>query len=114
VAAISDQRFYDNIYTERYMSLPQDDPEAYNQASPITFAKNLKGNLLYMHGTGDDNVHYKNAEVLVNELIKQGKIFEIMPYPNRTHGIGEGEGTRQHMIKTFVKYINDHCPPGAR
>lgn len=114
VAAISDQRFYDNIYTERYMGLPQDDTEAYNQASPITFAKNLKGNLLYVHGTGDDNVHYKNAEVLLNELIKQGKVVSVMPYPNRTHGISEGAGTRQHLAKTFIDYIEKNCPPGAK
>jgi dipeptidyl-peptidase 4 len=114
VAAVTDQRFYDNIYTERYMGLPQDDPAAFNEASPITFAKNLKGNLLYMHGTGDDNVHYKNAEVLVNELIKEGKMFDFMPYPNRAHGIYEGAGTRQHMAKTFLKYIEENCPSGAR
>ncbi len=114
VSAVTDQHFYDNIYTERYMGIPSDDEEAYKQASPLTFAKNLKGNLLYMHGTGDDNVHYKNAEVLVNELIKQGKTFQIMPYPNRSHGIGEGAGTRQHLAKTFIKYIEEHCPPGAK
>jgi dipeptidyl-peptidase 4 len=114
VAAVTDQRFYDNIYTERYMGTPQDDPEAFNQSSPVTFAKNLKGHLLYMHGTGDDNVHYKNAEVLINELIKQGKMFELMAYPNRTHGISEGEGTSQHLAKTFIKYIEEHCPPGAK
>ncbi|MES2795258.1 MAG: DPP IV N-terminal domain-containing protein [Bacteroidota bacterium] len=114
ISAVTDQRFYDNIYTERYMGLPQDDPDAFNQASPITFAKNLKGNLLYIHGTGDDNVHYKNAEVLINELIKQNKLFTVMPYPNRTHGINEGQGTSQHLVKTFLKYIEDHCPPGAK
>ncbi len=96
------------------MGLPQDDTEAYNQASPITFAKNLKGNLLYVHGTGDDNVHYKNAEVLLNELIKQGKVVSVMPYPNRTHGISEGAGTRQHLAKTFIDYIEKNCPPGAK
>lgn len=114
IAAVTDQRFYDNIYTERYMGLPQDDPEAYNQASPITFTKNLKGNLLYIHGTGDDNVHYKNAEVLLNELIKQGKVVSVMPYPNRAHGISEGAGTRQHLSKIFIDYIEKNCPPGAR
>jgi dipeptidyl-peptidase 4 len=114
VAAVTDQRFYDNIYTERYMGTPQDDPEAFNQSSPITFAKNLKGNLLYMHGTGDDNVHYKNADVLINELVKHGKMFELMSYPNRAHGISEGAGTSQHLAKTFLKYIEENCPPGAR
>jgi dipeptidyl-peptidase 4 len=114
VSAVTDQHFYDNIYTERYMGLPQDDEMAYEQSSPITFAKNLKGNLLYMHGTGDDNVHYKNAENLINELVKYDKMFTIMPYPNRTHGIYEGTGTSKHLANTFIKYIEEHCPPGAR
>ena len=114
IAAVTDQHFYDNIYTERYMGLPQDNEEDYKQSSPNTFAKNLRGNLLYMHGTGDDNVHYKNAEVLINELIKNGKLFQLMIYPNRTHGIFEGEGTGQHLKATFLKFLREHCPPGAK
>jgi len=114
IAAISDQRFYDNIYTERYMGLPQDNAEDYKQASPITFANNLRGNLLYIHGTGDDNVHYKNAEVLINALIRYNKLFSLMIYPNRTHGISEGQGTRQQLNSVFLQYLRDHCPPGAR
>lgn len=114
VAAIVDQRFYDNIYTERYMGLPQDNPEEYKQSSPITFAKNLRGNLLYMHGTGDDNVHYKNAEVLINELVKQQKLFQFMAYPNRTHGIFEGPGTSEHLNATFIHFLRQNCPPGAK
>ncbi len=114
VSAVVDQRFYDNIYTERYMGLPQENPNQYQEASPVTFAKNLKGNLLYMHGTGDDNVHYKNAEVLINELVKQGKLFQLMIYPNRSHGIYEGEGTSKHLVDTFHKFLETHCPPGAK
>lgn len=114
VSAVTDQRFYDNIYTERYMGLPQENADDYTQASPITFAKNLRGNLLYMHGTGDDNVHYKNAEVLLNELIRQGKTFQFMPYPNRSHGIFEGQGTREQLNATFIKFLREHCPPGAK
>ena len=114
VAAVTDQRFYDNIYTERYMGLPQENADYYTQSSPITFAKNLRGNLLYMHGTGDDNVHYKNAEVLINELVKYGKMFQFMAYPNRTHGIFEGAGTTDHLNKTFIKFLREHCPPGAK
>jgi dipeptidyl-peptidase-4 len=114
VAAVTDQRFYDNIYTERYMGLPDENEEDYKQASPITFAKNLSGHLLYMHGTGDDNVHYKNAEVLFNELIKQGKIFSMMIYPNRTHGISEGAGTRDQLNKTFINFLRLNCPPGVK
>lgn len=114
VAAVTDQHFYDNIYTERYMGLPQEDEEAFKQSSPITFAKNLQGHLLYIHGTGDDNVHYKNAENLINELVKNNKTFNLMVYPNRTHGIYEGEGTSQHLSKTFVEFIKLYCPPGAK
>jgi dipeptidyl-peptidase-4 len=114
VSAVTDQRYYDNIYTERYMGLPKDEEEAYKEASPITYAKNLQGHLLYMHGTGDDNVHYKNAENLINELVKQGKTFNLMVYPNRTHGIFEGTGTSQHVAKTILKFIEEYCPPGAR
>lgn len=114
IAAVTDQHFYDNIYTERYMGLPTENAAAYAQASPVTHAKNLKGNLLYIHGTGDDNVHYKNAEVLINELVKYGKMFDLMIYPNRTHSINEGVGTSQHLADTFMKYIMEHCPPGAK
>ena len=114
VSAVTDQRFYDNIYTERYMGLPQENQDDYTQASPITFAKNLTGHLLYMHGTGDDNVHYKNAEVLFNELIRQRKIFNMMIYPNRSHGISEGAGTREHLNKIFINFLRQNCPPGAR
>ena len=114
IAAVTDQHFYDNIYTERYMGLPDENESAYIQASPVTHAKNLKGNLLYIHGTGDDNVHYKNAEVLINELIKYDKVFNLMIYPNRSHSIYEGDGTRKHLIDTFLKFIEEKCPPGAK
>jgi len=114
VSAVTDQLFYDNIYTERYMGVPQENAEDYKQASPNTFSNNLRGNLLYMHGTGDDNVHYKNAEVLINELVKNGKVFQLMAYPNRSHGIFEGAGTSQHLNATFIKFLREHCPPGAK
>ena len=114
VAAVANQLFYDNIYQERYMGLPQENKEDFIKGSPITYAKNLRGNLLYIHGTGDDNVHYQNAEVLINELIKQGKQFQMMAYPNRTHSISEGPGTNAHLRKLFTEYLLKHCPPGAR
>lgn len=114
IAAVGNQLFYDNIYQERYMGLPQENKDDFIKGSPITYAKNLKGNLLYIHGTGDDNVHYSNAEVLVNELIKQGKLFQFMPYPNRTHSISEGAGTFQHLSKLYTTYLKEKCPPGAR
>lgn len=114
VAAVANQLTYDNIYQERFMGLPQEDKESFIKGSPITYAKNLKGNLLYIHGTGDDNVHYNNAEQLVNELIKHNKQFQFMPYPNRTHGLVEGEGTRQHLMTLYTNYLQAHCPPGGR
>lgn len=114
IAAVTNQHFYDNIYTERYMGLPLENEAAYIKASPVTYAKNLKGNLLYIHGTGDDNVHYKNAEVLIDELIKYDKLFDLMIYPNRTHSIHEGIGTRKHLTDTFMKFIAENCPPGAK
>ncbi len=114
VAAVANQLTYDNVYQERYMGTPFPSTEAYLKGSPITYAKNLKGNLLYMHGTGDDNVHYQNAEMLINELVKNKKIFQLMSYPNRTHGISEGAGTSQHLAMTYTKFLKENCPPGGR
>lgn len=114
ISAVTDQHFYDNIYTERYMGIPSENEATYIQASPVTHAKNLKGNLLYIHGTGDDNVHYKNAEVLINELIKYDKMFDLMIYPNRSHSIYEGEGTSKHLLDTFVRFIEKNCPAGGK
>ncbi|MRX42005.1 prolyl oligopeptidase family serine peptidase [Flavobacterium sp. LC2016-23] len=114
ISAVTDQHFYDNIYTERYMGIPSENEATYSLASPVTHAKNLKGNLLYIHGTGDDNVHYKNAEVLINELIKYDKMFDLMIYPNRSHSIYEGEGTSKHLLDTFVRFIEKNCPAGGR
>jgi dipeptidyl-peptidase-4 len=114
IAAVGNQLFYDNIYQERYMGLPQENREDFINGSPVSYAKNLQGNLLYIHGTGDDNVHYSNAEVLVNELIKYNKVFQFMPYPNRTHSIAEGEGTRKHLSTLYTSFLRKNCPPGAK
>ncbi|NVK49271.1 MAG: DPP IV N-terminal domain-containing protein [Cyclobacteriaceae bacterium] len=114
IAAVAYQLTYDNIYQERYMGLPQENLEDFIAGSPITHAKNLQGNLIYIHGTGDDNVHYANADMLVNELIKHGKLFQFMPYPNRSHSISEGEGTNMHLRKLYTDYLKKHCPPGGR
>ena len=114
LSAVANQLTYDNIYQERYMGLPQENREDFIVGSPITYAKNLEGNLLYIHGTGDDNVHYQNAELLLNELIKYNKQFQIMPYPNRSHGFREGEGTKKHMSTLYTNYLKQHCPPGGR
>lgn len=114
IAAVSNQLFYDNIYQERYMGIPQENREDFIKGSPITYVQGLKGHLLYIHGTGDDNVHYSNAEVLLNELIKYNKQFEFMAYPNRTHNISEGPGTQRHLGTLYTNFIKKYCPPGAR
>lgn len=114
IAAVANQLTYDNIYQERYMGPPQETEADYIKGSPVTYAKNLRGNLLYIHGTADDNVHYQNAEMLLNELIKYNKQFQFMAYPNRSHGIYEGEGTVQHLRTLFTSYLLTHCPPGGR
>lgn len=113
VAAVGNQLTYDNIYQERYMGLPQENREDFVNGSPITYAKGLKGNLLYIHGTGDDNVHYNNAEMLIDELVKYNKQFQLMSYPNRTHSISEGEGTFMHLSTLYTNYLKQHCPPGG-
>lgn len=114
IAGVGSQLTYDNIYQERYMGLPQEDKSVFIKGSPISYVKNLKGNLLYIHGTGDDNVHYQNAELLINELVKNGKQFSLMSYPNRTHSISEGEGTFEHLSTLYTRYLKQNCPPGAK
>jgi len=114
VAAVSNQFYYDNIYQERYMGLKSENSKDFIEGSPITYAKNLKGDLLLVHGTGDDNVHYQNAEALINELIKYNKQFSFMPYPNRSHGIYEGENTTRHLFTLLTGYLMEHVPPGGR
>lgn len=114
IAAVANQLTYDNVYQERYMGLPQENKEDFIKGSPITYAKNLEGNLLYIHGTGDDNVHYQNAEMLINELVKYNKQFQFMAYPNRTHSINEGEGTREHLRNLYTHYLKTYCPPGGK
>ena len=111
MAALSNLLIYDNIYMERYMGLPAENKEDFINGSPVTYAKNLVGNLLLIHGTGDDNVHYQSAELLINELIKQNKQFQFMPYPNRSHGIWEGENTSRHLLTLITNFILEHTPP---
>ena len=108
VSFVSLQTLYDNVYQERYMGLPNDNVEGYREGSPLTHAKNLKGNLMIIHGTGDDNVHYQNFEMLVNELVKNNKLFSMMSYPMRDHSISQGENTMLHMRRTMEKFWKDN------
>ena len=114
VAFVSDQRLYDTIYQERYMNTPQANPDGYRKGSPIHYVEGLKGNLLLIHGTGDDNVHYQSCERLVNELVRHGKIFSQISYPMRSHSISEREGTTLHLRKTMTDYWLKHLPAGGK
>jgi len=114
VAFVSHQKLYNTIYQERYMDTPANNPEGFAQGSPITFAKNLKGNLLLIHGSGDDNVHYQSCEMLVDELIKHNKYFSMLEYPIRSHGISERENTSLHLRMSMARYLKENLPAGGR
>jgi dipeptidyl-peptidase-4 len=109
VAPVTDWRFYDSIYTERYMGLPQVNAAGYAKGSPITYVRGLKGNLLVVHGSGDDNVHYQNTEAMVNALVAANRPFQLMVYPNRTHSI-TGGATRQHLFTLLTKFVEENLP----
>jgi dipeptidyl-peptidase 4 len=114
VAPVPDERLYDTIYQERYMGLPQENEAAYREGSALTFADSLRGNLLVVHGSGDDNVHYQGTERLVNRLVAADRPFTLMVYPNRSHCICEGEGTSLHLYSLLTRYLERHLPAGAR
>jgi dipeptidyl-peptidase 4 len=113
VAPVPDQQLYDTIYQERYMGLPKDNAQGYRSGSSIHFAAGLKGKLLLVHGTGDDNVHFQGTERLINRLIELGKPFDVMVYPNRTHAIAEGPGTTPHIYQLIARYFLENLPPGG-
>jgi dipeptidyl-peptidase 4 len=112
VAPVSNQRYYDTIYQERYMGLPGDNVDGFTQGSPINFAHQLKGNLLVIHGTGDDNCHYQATEALINELIRHNKPFAMMAYPNRSHAISEGRNTTLHLRELMTRFLKENLPTG--
>ncbi len=114
IAPVPDMRLYDTIYQERYMGLPQDNAEDYREGSPITHAAGLKGNLLLVHGSGDDNCHYQGTEKLVNRLVELDKPFTMMAYPNRSHAINEGKNTTHHLYGMLTRYLNSHLPAGPK
>lgn len=113
-APMADQKRYDTIYQERYMGLPATNAQGYHDGSAINFASGLVGNLLIIHGSGDDNVHFASTEALVNRLIAEGKTFDFMDYPGRTHAISEGEGTFVHNYLLIARYLEEHVTPGGR
>lgn len=112
VAPVADQRLYDSIYQERFMGLPQDNPDGYRSGSAINFAEGLKGNLLIVHSPDDDNVHFQGTELLINRLVELGKPFDFMEYPGRTHSLSEGQNTHYHLYSLLARYLTEHLPPG--
>jgi dipeptidyl-peptidase-4 len=103
VAPVTNWRYYDSIYTEIYNGLPQNNPEGYDQNSPINFADRLKGTLLIVHGSADDNVHMQNAMEMIRQLVNAGKQFDMMIYPDKNHSIlGEA---RHHLMNHCIDYV---------
>ncbi len=107
VAPVTSWRFYDTVYTERYMQTPQENPSGYDDNSPLNFAELLKGDYLLIHGTGDDNVHVQNSMRMVNALVKANKQFDYFSYPDRAHGIYKGNNTRLHLYKKMTSFIDN-------
>ncbi len=107
VAPVTNWRYYDNIYTERFMRRPQENAEGYDQNSPLFFAGDLQGKLLLIHGTADDNVHVQNTLEFAERLVQEGKQFDMMLYTNRNHGI-YGGNTRMHLFTLIENYLNDN------
>ena len=113
IAFVSDQRLYDTIYQERYMGLPADNEEGYRLGSPITHAAGLEGDLLIIHGTADDNVHYQSFEQLADKLIELNKTFDMMIYPDRSHSISEKENTKRHLYHLMTEFLLEKLPPNV-
>ncbi|HYS20629.1 MAG TPA: S9 family peptidase [Gemmatimonadales bacterium] len=114
VAPVPDERLYDTIYQERYMGLPQQNAAGYDSASAIGHAEGLRGHLLLVHGSGDDNVHFQGSQRLLNRLIALGRPVDFMEYPNRSHCICEGRGTTLHVFTLLTRYMLEHLAPGPR
>ena len=107
VAPVTTWRFYDTIYTERYMGLPQDNPSGYDDNSPINFVDQLEGKLLLVHGTGDDNVHVQNVFEMADKLVQADKQFDMMIYMDKNHGI-HGGNTRMHLYTLMSNYVKEN------
>ena len=108
VAPVTSWRFYDTVYTERFLRTPQENPEGYDNNSPLNYAHLLKGKLLLIHGSGDDNVHIQNTLRFSNALIEANKDFDMAVYPDRTHGIYRGKNTRLHLFNKMTKFIKSN------
>lgn len=106
VAPVTSWRYYDSVYTERFLRTPQENPSGYDDNSPVNFAELLKGDYLLIHGTGDDNVHVQNSMQMINALVEANKQFEYFTYPDRTHSIKKGKNTRRHLFKKMTTFID--------
>jgi dipeptidyl-peptidase-4 len=106
VSPVTHWALYDNVYTERFNGLITDNREGYDRGSPLSYVKGLKGNLLLIHGSGDDNVHYQNSQMLINALVAANRPFEMMEYPNRTHYICQGKGTQAHLFDLVTRFLD--------
>ncbi|MDI3527677.1 MAG: dipeptidyl-peptidase 4 [Tenuifilum sp.] len=107
VAPVTNWRYYDSIYTERYMGLPQDNPLGYDNNSPINHVDKLKGKFLLIHGTADDNVHFQNSIEMIEKLVQAGKQFDVMVYPDKNHSI-RGGNTTMHLYTLMANYIKEN------
>lgn len=108
VAPVTSWRFYDTVYTERFLRTPQENPEGYDENSPINYAEKLKGNYLLVHGTGDDNVHIQNSYRMINALIKANKQFDMFIVPDRTHSISKGKNVRLNLYTKMTNFVEMH------
>jgi len=106
VAPVTSWRFYDTVYTERYMQTPQENASGYDDNSPINHVEKLKGAYLLVHGTGDDNVHVQNTTRMINALVEANKQFDLFMYPDRAHGIYRGKNTRLHLYTKMTAFID--------
>jgi dipeptidyl-peptidase-4 len=108
VSPVTHWALYDNVYTERFNGLIGDNREGYDRGSPISYVDGLRGDLLLVHGSGDDNVHFQNSERLINALVAANKPFTMMAYPNRTHCICQGKNTTVHLVSLITRFLDQH------
>jgi dipeptidyl-peptidase 4 len=113
VSPVTHWSLYDNVYTERFNGLPERNRAGYDRGSPLTHVNGLRGNLLLIHGSGDDNVHYQNSEMLINALVRANKPFTMMEYPNRTHCVCQGRNTQQHLFELISRYLDQNLKGGS-
>jgi dipeptidyl-peptidase-4 len=111
VSPVTHWALYDNVYTERFNGLPDQNKAGYDRGSPLTYVGGFRGNLLLIHGSGDDNVHFQNTEMLINALVAANKPFTMMEYPNRTHCICQGRNTQAHLFDLITRYLDQNLKP---